>query len=146
MLSILLCMDLETALAQFPFLSQVKSAYQNIPVTVIVGQTDATFLQERLIEEDSEAAGHTRVSIDLYVVRDDTVSLVDVHRGTRQIYPPAYLHEYDDYPPDQPGWSETVRDALSRESPGFQYVLLHVREYDGMGVGKNMIVVREQSV
>ncbi|MFH1917473.1 MAG: hypothetical protein ABIJ21_09505 [Nanoarchaeota archaeon] len=139
-------MNLETAVAQFPFLSQVKTDYQRIPVTVIVRKVDAYFLQERLVEEDSEAAGHTRVSIDLYVVRDDLVSLVDVQRTTRRIYPPAYLHEYDDFPPDQDGWSETVGDSLSRESPGFRYILLHVREYDGMGVGKNVLEVREQSI
>ena len=116
------------AIQQFPFLSDLRLEHTTYnPVVVELSEMDNEFLYQSLKENESEALGHEHLQQTLYVIHsDNSLHPVDVKRSSTKIYPPEYLCLGSDFPPDEYGWSETIREALTREDlTGVRYILLH---------------------
>ena len=98
--------EIEELLKQFPFLKEIKIDCKYIPLEIHQLKLSDEFLDQSLLENESEAAGHFQVRKSLYIVRDNQLILVtDIKRSSTKIYPPQYLHPYEDYPDDSPGHS-----------------------------------------
>lgn len=132
----------EQAMERYPFLRDIQLDMAHIPLEINSSEYDYFFMNESLLEDESEAAGHFNVKKTLYVVRDDRLNPVDVNRWSTKIYPPEYLHPGMEFPPDEPGWSETVFMALSRQDmAGAHYVVLYKRGSDGYTRQTNNILI-----
>jgi hypothetical protein len=124
------------AIRQFPFLNQIQIKHSQVPLEVQVVDFDDNFLNLSLVENESSAAGHFNVSKDLYVARDGKLCPVGVSRSPTRIWPPAYLHPgmkgTDEDNDDELGYSESMREALSRQDMArAQFVLLYTNGSDG---------------
>lgn len=125
---------LDEAMQQFPFLKGLQLEYTtHIPLEVELSEMDDRFLNQSLMENESEALGHERVRKTLYFVNNDnSLRVVDVKRLSQKIYPPEYLHPGMDFQPDEYGFSETILQVLDREDlTKVQYVVLHRRGIHG---------------
>lgn len=126
----------DEAILKLSFLKEIIDKCLSDPssswsLNILLKEFDDTFLGLSLLEEDSSTNGHPRQKSKLYVVRDDRLHPVDVRRETRSLYPVDYGH-YCNYPSDVPGWSEIVREALSRQDlTTSSHVVLHYDRYDG---------------
>ena len=62
---------------------------------------------------------------DLYLVRNGKLESVEIRRTKSTIYPAAYLHFDQDFPPDEYGSSESMTEALARVNlSGVKYLVL----------------------
>jgi len=133
----------DEAMRQFPFLRDILIERNGIPPEISTSELDDKFLSQSLLEEESEAAGHFNEKKTLYVVRgDNKLHSVDVRRSPTRIYPPEYLHPGMDFPPDESGRSETVREALSRQDlTEARYIVLHTTGWNGWKDRVNIILI-----
>src|SRR3989344_119841 len=118
----------DEAMQRFPFLKGLQPEHTTYnPLEIELSEMDDRFLNQSLMENESEALGHEHVRQTLYVVQsDNNLHPVDVKRSSTKIYPPEYLHPGMEFPSDEGGWSETIREALARENlTRVQYVVLH---------------------
>ncbi len=135
---------LDEAMQKYSFLKGMRFEYRNIPLSIELSEVDDKFLEQSLLEENSEAAGHFNVSKYLYVVRGGKLHPVDVKRLTEKIYPPEYLHPYKDYPDDQEGWSETVQEALSRQDlTNVEHIVLYTRGSNSYSIRTNNLFIAQ---
>lgn len=130
------------AMRWFPFLRDIQIERTHIPLGISLSELDDEFLNQSLLEDESEAAGHFNVKKTLYVARGDKLYRVDVRRSSRRIYPPEYLHPGMEFPDDESGWSETIREALNRQDlTEAQYIVLYTRGSDGYKEQANNILI-----
>jgi hypothetical protein len=91
---------------------------------------DRDFLGTSLVDGDCGGPGCGWSSRNLYVVRNNELQQMEVRRTPTIIYPAAYLHPEEAYPPDECGSSESITEALSRVNlSGADYVVLHIQSY-----------------
>ena len=135
---------MDEAKQQYPFLRDIQLEYTYIPLEVRLSELDDEFSNQSLLEDESEDAGHFNVKKTLYVARGDKLHSVDVRRSSTKIYPPEYLHPGMEFPSDEFGQSETVREALSRQDlTEVQYVVLYTRGSDGYHRRTNNILIAQ---
>lgn len=110
----------------FPFLSNIAVGDEFGQPKVELAVLDRALRGYSLMENASEAAGHTNISQDLYLVESDgSLRSVAVQRVMERIYPPDYLASTGQ-PDDINGSSETVGDVLGRQDlGGVGFVVIH---------------------
>ncbi len=113
---------------KLPFLEEIIDKCQDtkydVPLEITIKE-EAYLLGMNLLEDDSSAAGHGNEKSTLYIVLRNKLQEVSVNRLARAIYPVDYGN-FNCYPPDEPGWSENVKMALSRQDlTDVSHVVVH---------------------
>ena len=101
----------EELINRFPFLKSTDFITKDSVNFHLIARSE--FYKKSLIERKGpdETDG---ISMSLYVVINDALEKVEVHREKEIVYPAAYFHPYNDYPADEEGRSESIAEALVR--------------------------------